>query len=80
MAPPERKLRAVRVLERAVDLAVQAAGSSTSSKQAGKLATELAHYVQLLNGLATGQDDARFYKTLQTAIIKLVKLTRKLLR
>lgn len=80
MAPPERKLRTLRVLERAVDLAVQAAKSSTSSKQAGKLATELARDVQLLNELATGADDARFYKAVETAIVKLVKLTRKLLR
>ncbi len=80
MAPPRRKLRVARVLERTVDLAVAAVASSKSSKLASKLAADLARQVQVVKHLATGRDDQRFDKEVQAVIIKLVKLNRKLLR
>ncbi len=80
MATQKRRLRSVRVLEGAVRLAIAAVSSSTSNNNTGKLEGSLEVDLEKLNMLAMNASDQKFNKALQAAMMRLVRLTRKLLR
>jgi len=80
MASQKRRLRSVRVLEGAVELAVSAVSSSTSNNNTGKLEGSLEADLEKLKMLAVNASDRKFNKALQAAMMRLVRLTRKLLR
>jgi hypothetical protein len=80
MATQTRRKRSVRVLEETVKLAVAASSSNTSSNNTGKLEASLKADLEKLRVLAVNASDKRFNKALQAALMRLVRLTRKLLR
>ena len=80
MATQRRRLRSVRVLEGAVELAVTAVSSSTSHNNTGKLEASLKADLARLKILAMNASEHRFNEALQAAVMRLVRLTRKLLR
>lgn len=80
MATQTRRKRSVRVLEETVKLALAANSSNTSSNNTGKLEASLEADLEKLKVLAINASDKRFNKALQAALMRLVRLTRKLLR
>jgi len=80
MATQKRRIRAVRVLEGAVRLALTASSSSRSNNNTGKLEGSLKADLEKLRVLAMNASDHKFTKALQAAMMRLVRLTRKLLR
>jgi hypothetical protein len=80
MATRRRRLRSVRVLEGAVRLATAARSSSTSNNNTGRLEASLEADLEDLRMLAMNGSEQKFNEALQTAIVRLVRLTRKLLR
>ena len=80
MATQKRRIRSVRVLEASVRLAISASSSSTSNNNTGKLEGSLEADLEKLRMLAMNASDQKFNKALQAAIMRLVRLTRKLLR
>lgn len=80
MPKPKRKKRAVRVLERTAQQLIQLACSRTSDNhKARKLAASLEADLAELKQLTAGEEE-KYSKKFQAVIVKLVKLTRKLLR
>lgn len=76
----KRRFRSVRVLEDAVKLAVTTDSSSSSHNNTGKLEASLRADLAELRTLAMNASEQRFNEALQTAVMRLVRLTRKLLR
>jgi transcriptional regulator with XRE-family HTH domain len=68
------------VLEGAVRLAVTASSSSSSNSNTGKLEGQLETDLEDLRMLATNGSERKFNEALQAAIVRLIRLTRKLLR
>jgi hypothetical protein len=67
------------VLEGAVRLAVTASSSSSSNNNTGKLEGQLEADLEDLR-LAMNSSERKFNEALQAAIVRLIRLTRKLLR
>jgi len=67
-------------MEGAVKLAVTTDSSIASHNNTGKLEASLKADLAKLRTLATNASEHRFNEALQTAVMRLVRLTRKLLR
>jgi hypothetical protein len=80
MATQRRRMRSVRVLEGAVKLAVVANSSSSSNSNTGKLEGQLEGDLEELRMLAMNASERKFNEALQAAVVRLVRLTRRLLR
>lgn len=80
MATQRRRVRSVRVLEGAVRLAVMACSSSSSNRNTGKLEGQLEADLENLRMLAVNASERKFNEALQAALVRLIRLTRKLLR
>lgn len=80
MATQTRRKRTVRVLEETVKLALAASSSNTSKNNTGKLEASLEADLEKLRMLAMNASERKFNQALQAALMRLVRLTRKLLR
>jgi hypothetical protein len=76
-----RKKNAVRMLEQAIRLSSQIAGSGMSGRATGRLEKEMHKYLAVLKGLEQDNpSDNEFWETLQKAILTIVKCLRHLSR
>jgi hypothetical protein len=80
LARTDTQQQAIRVLEHASRIVNRVAADSTSDKTTGRLARELEGYVKRLKRISGQGQSKDFFKLLQNAQMKLVKLVVRMLR